>query len=108
MSRVDASSSDLEKSRIHDSSGWYLAVILRRVSEREVSHLAHLPLSIAATFRFDIFKEMAHDAPSRIHADRAAGGDPHHRRPDPPAPARRPGAPRGRPPLPVRQQLEAD
>ena len=33
----------------------------------------------------------------RLHADRVAGGDLHHRRPDRPAPARRAGRPRGRP-----------
>ncbi len=43
----------------------------------------------------------------RLHADRAAGRHRHHRRPDRPAPARRAGRPRGRPPDPVRQQHEA-
>ena len=46
--------------------------------------------------------------PSRLHADRAAGGHRHHRRPDRPAAARRPGGPRGRPARPVRQQPQAD
>ena len=45
---------------------------------------------------------------SRIHADRIAGRDRHHRHPDRPAPARRPGGPRGRPALAVHQQPEAD
>ena len=43
-----------------------------------------------------------------VHADRAAGGDRDHRGPDRPAPARRPGGPRGGPAGPVRQQPEAD
>ena len=44
----------------------------------------------------------------RLHADRVAGRDRDHRRPDRPAPARGPGGPRGRPARPVRQQPEAD
>ena len=45
---------------------------------------------------------------SRVHADRAAGRHRHHRRPDRPAAARRPGGPRGGPPHPVHQQPQAD
>ena len=41
---------------------------------------------------------------SRFHADRAAGGHRHHRRPDRPAAARRPGRPRGGAADPVHQQ----
>ena len=43
----------------------------------------------------------------RIHADRAAGGDRHHRGSDRSAAACGPGGPRGRPPLAVHQQPEA-
>ena len=42
-----------------------------------------------------------------VHADRAAGGDRHHRRPHRPAAARRPEGPRGRRPHQVRQQPQA-
>ena len=42
-----------------------------------------------------------------FHADRAAGGDRDHRRPDRAAPARRPGGPRGGPADPVHQQPQA-
>ena len=45
---------------------------------------------------------------SRFHADRAAGGDRHHRRPDRPALAGRAVGPRGGPPRPVHQQPQAD
>ena len=45
--------------------------------------------------------------PPRVHPDRTAGGHRHHRRADRPAPARRPGGPRGRPPHPVHQQPQA-
>ena len=43
-----------------------------------------------------------------LHADRAAGRDRDHRRPDRAAAARRPGGPRGRAAGPVRQQPDAD
>ena len=43
-----------------------------------------------------------------LHADRTAGGDRDHRRPDRPAAAGRPGGPRGGPAGAVRQQPEAD
>ena len=46
-------------------------------------------------------------APSRLHADRIAGGDRDHRGPDRPAAARRPGGPRGGPAGPVHQQPQA-
>ena len=51
-----------------------------------------------------------HPTPSvgRLHPDRAAGRDRHHRRPDRPAAAGRAGGPRGRPPRPVHQQPEAN
>ena len=44
----------------------------------------------------------------RLHADRIARRHRHHRGADRPAAARGPGGPRGRPPLPVLQQHEAD
>ena len=44
---------------------------------------------------------------SRFHPDRAAGGDRDHRRPDRPVAAGRAVGPRGRPPVPVRQQPQA-
>ena len=46
-------------------------------------------------------------SPRGLHADRAAGGHRDHRRPDRPAPARRPGGARGRQALAVRQQPDA-
>ena len=45
---------------------------------------------------------------ARIHADRTAGGDRDHRRPDRPLAARRPGGPRGGAAGAMRQQPEAD
>ncbi len=46
--------------------------------------------------------------PSRFHSDRAVGGDRHHRRPDRPAAARRPGRARGRQADAMHQQPPAD
>ena len=43
-----------------------------------------------------------------LHADRAAGGDRHHRHPDRPAAPRRPEGPRGRRPHAVHEQPQAD
>ena len=57
-------------------------------------------------FAGDLFMSR-HTRSSRFHPDRAAGGHRHHRGPDRPAAARRPGGPRGGPPCPVRQQPEA-
>ena len=48
-----------------------------------------------------------HRPASRLHADRVAGGDRHHRHPDRPAPAGRAEGPRGRGTDQVRQQPQA-
>ena len=88
------------------SEGVGVALVATRATAVVHSHSSfHHPFSIDPQYRRPVDHA---SSTSRIHADRIAGRDRHHRDPDRPAPARGPGGPRGRPALAVRQQPEAD